>query len=636
MIRQSQQAIGFNRNNKLGRLSKQTHDRLTFAQERLLLGQQFRQRSRESVWEDSYELYMTGGQVGNAEDPTADLVRVNVAFSTMSTLVPFVADEDPQFTVKPYSGDARQDNAAVLETFLNHVWKSSKMRGQTHLADTVFDFLLFGDGFLKVGYDIRQQEIFDALGNQVQNRVDVAEFKVERVNPWDVWIDPYSDGLHNARWVCHRIILPASEVREDPRYRVPKDHLFEAGEIDSRHTSAQDRRRLDDVRTDDWVTVFEFYDLKEKWSMSFTQGALVPLRYIEHVECPIVQMSNYRIPNSPYHMGEIEQISSLQHELNKSRSQMITHRRRNVAKWLVRTGLVDEEAEQAMKSSRINEIIPIEAQEPLEHLIQYVAPQSLSADSYMIDERIRDDINEITGVNEYLRGVPTPSSRTATEAQIIEGATNIRTRHKLISVERCARDAGQLLLDIMRDVLPLTDYQEMRMYITGVEAEKLNRAQGMENPNTDSVLTPNPEIFEGAYEVDVERGSTELRNPQVRAGKLREMVMMMLNATPVLMEMQVHFNIKRLLEMWFEAEGIEDVDSLFEMEEDQGMMQQMMMQQFMAGQGEAGADGGLGSTQAPSDPVSGLGEQLGFGGARTFSARPPQGMVNVGGEEPSF
>lgn len=617
------ETIGYNRNAKIrANLSREMEEKLTSAYSRLELGQSYRQKQREQIWNDNYNMYMGSTWDYNPDDPTADLVSVNVAFSTLATIVPFVADEDPQFLVYPLSGDASQEAGVLLTSYLNRLWRSSDVRGQTHLADGVFDNLLYGDGWLQVGYDIRTQEIYDSFGNEVQNRVEIAHFMVERVNPWDIWIDPYSDGLHNARWLCRRYILPRRELESDKRYKVTKNTEWESGAIETNNLSPEDRSRLDDVDTADWVTIYEFYDLIERYMIAFTPGGGQAVRYIEHISCPIIQIANSRIPNSPYHMSDLEQISALQHELNKTRSQMITHRRRNVGKWVIRQHALNDDAEEAMKSSRVNEVIPIEAPEPLDYLIQYIAPQPISQDAYALDDRIRADVNELTGVNEYLRGVPQDISRTATEASIIEGATNIRTRHKLLQVERAARDLGQLLLDIVRDVLPLTDYEEVRQFVTGREAERLNRATGQTDIDTDVVFTPTPELFMGRYEVEVERGSTELRNPQIKAQKLNQVVQIMLGAVPLLMQMGVPFNIQRLLELWLEAEGIEDVDALFESDEQQALMQQLMLLQ--QANGAMGAEGGVASPDG-----FGGGGRTAPGEPRAETTNPPADFIDA-------
>ncbi|KKK82957.1 hypothetical protein LCGC14_2798230, partial [marine sediment metagenome] len=62
---------------------KQASDRLTF-------GQKFRQQEREDTWRESAEQYAAEGNYGsyNTDDETADLVNINISFSTINTLVP--------------------------------------------------------------------------------------------------------------------------------------------------------------------------------------------------------------------------------------------------------------------------------------------------------------------------------------------------------------------------------------------------------------------------------------------------------------------------------------------------------------------------------------------------------------------
>lgn len=595
------ETIGYERNTKIRtKLSKEMHEKLKHAHDRLLRGQNFRKK-REPVWRQSYEQYL-GDPTWSADrsDPSADLVSVNSSFATINVLVPFVSDEDPTFVVSPLSGDANVENATVLQSFLNRYWRSSEMQGKLHIQESTFDYLLYGDGYLKVGYEITERPTYDGLGDEVETEVEIAKFKLERVNPWDVWIDPYADSIYNARWVCQRIMMPRMELLNDERYKTSKE--MEGGDLEHDNMSPEDLERLREV--EDWVTVYEFYDLKENYMIAFLAGGTVAVRYIEHIKCPIVQVPNYRIPNSPYHMGELEQVHSLQNELNKTRSQMITHRRRNVAKWIVREHALTEEGEEALKSSKVNDVIPVRGNDPFDTLIAPVHATPIASDIYAMDAQIRQDINDVTGVNEFLRGSGLQNtSKTATEATIIEGATNIRTRHKLLQIETAARQAGQLLLDIMRDVMPLTSTEEMAMFITGREAEKLNRVTGQENVRADARLIPNAEIFQGRYQVEVERGSTELRNPQAKANKLKEMSQMMISALPIMHQFGILVNVKEIIRMWFEAEGIEDVDALFEVDEDQMQAQQILLaQQIQGAQGGSSGEVVGGTRTSPGSP----------------------------------
>lgn len=589
------------------------------AWDRLQLGMDFRQQEREDVWRKVNDQYMANNRwmTYSRDDPTADTVSINLSFSTINTLVPFVADEDPTFIVEPEDETADEESARVLATFMNRQWRSPKIQGKLALSDSTFDNLVLGDGYLKVGYEITDRPTYDENGNIVgEGRVPIAEFSIDRVSPWDVWIDPYSDGIHNARWVCQRILMPVHEIENDDRYKISDVEGIEGGgDVDPTNLSPEDQERIDYL-ADGWTAVYEFYDIKEQYMVSFLSQGQKPVRYIEAITCPIIQLPNYRILNSPYHMGELEQIASIQDEINKTRSQMMTHRRRNIMKWVVAENRLSDDAIQAMKSGKINDVIKIETNEPIQNIIQAIDPTPLSADSYAIDDRLRADVNEITGVNEYLRGVPQNISRTATEASIIEGATNIRTRHKLLQVETAARQAGQLMLDIIRDVLPLTEFEEMTMFVTGRDAERLNRAVGNDPQAGSVLLTPNPEVFEGRYRVEVERGSTELRNPQVKAQQLMQMTQMMLGAMPILQQMGIPFNLKALLEDWFEAEGIKDIERFFESDDQQAMMQQLAVQERQAAvQAAAGGAGGEGGGTPAGVPNAG-------------NAAPPQDLIN--------
>src|SRR3990167_6258015 len=86
------------------------------------------------------------------------------------------------------------------------------------------------------------------------------------------------------------------------------------------------------------------------------------------------------------------------------------------------------------------------------------------------------------------------------------------------------------------------------------------------------------------------------------------MVSIMLGALPLLAQFGVPFNISELLILWFESEGIEDIDALFSQDENQAMMQQIAMAQ------QAQALMGDGSQGAPAGP--------GWGGTPTGEPRP--------------
>jgi hypothetical protein len=548
-------------------------------------GKKYRREHRESVWRRS-EVQFGGdhwGQGGGPRDPRADLIVVNISFSTVVTIVPYVTGSDPRFLVEPYSYDATIRNARAQAAYINRFWRSQSSGARRAVYNATHDHLVYGDGYGKVVYEMEDRE-----GPEGDTQT-IAEITVHSISPWDLWIDPMADGFHNARWVAQRTRMLLHEVRDEPSY-VNTD-MIQVG-IDV--SDGTDPERLPELPSgkdgeeneNSWVEVIEFWDLRNRRMIVFTPNSAKPLKVVDEAVCPIVPIENHWLPKSPYHMSDLEQIWSLQQELNKTRSQMITHRRRNIAKYLVRTDALDDGAEQALMSEVVGEVVKIKSNEPLDSVIRPVASLPLSSENYAVSDLITRDVFEITGVNEYLRGATPQIRRTATEASIIEGASNVKAAHKLSRVEEFVRQLGTLVLKIAGDVFPLTDYDELGLYITGKDAEALNKAQqgehltqlmqqgappeilAREQQGADlygaTVLKLGGDIFVGEYQVEVVQNSTELRDPVFKEQKFREMAASLTNAAPVLAQQGIQVNLRKAYELWFEAAGIQDVDEMFE------------------------------------------------------------------------
>lgn len=574
--------VGFPR--KFGKNpSQKIRDHVQRSRDLLEQGRAYRQVKRHDVWRQSERQY-EGDHWPHTEnrDPLADLVVVNQSFSTIQVIVPYITGSEPHFIVEPYSADATMRAAKAQEAYLNRWWNSTKSDAQQQLVDAAIDALVYGDGYVKSGYTIVEKQ------TSLDEFADIVELWVQRVSPWDVWIDPYSDGIHNARWVAHRVRMSRYELENDDRYRNTGEdnvHAAPADEDDAPHDdSLRGTPHANQGEPTDLVEVWDFYDLVTRTLVTFAQGDL-PLRYITDVdECPIVQIANYRIPNSPYHMGDLEQLWPLQQEINKTRSQQATHRRRNAAKFASPKGALSDEAKAALQSEIVGAVVEFDNKSlnPREVIFPLELPP-LSNESYAMSDIISNDIYEISGLNEYLRGAAPPIRRTATEASIIEGSTNVKTAHKLRMVERTARTLGRLLLRFAQETFPETDYDEMGLFLTARMAESANRAdvqstatamaesgdligaeQLASDPTqvySDTILRLGPEEFEGEYEVMVEQASTELRSPAMRAQQYRDMLETLAALAP---QTGVQVNFKHLMEMWLEAEGIKDVEAMFD------------------------------------------------------------------------
>lgn len=621
------------RERKIG--TRKWRDLVDRSKQLLKIAREYRQTERERFWRRSERQYF--GQhwfsvvgdygkfadvVDDASSPSIDLISVNYSFSTIQTIVPFVAGHSPTFRVEPYSQEATIANARQQAAMLNRIWRSQQFAGDATLKRAAFDYLLYGDAWMLPTYEV---EIVEERESAISSS-SVAILGLDHISPWDIWVDPMADGAFNARWVIRRMITSVEDLQEDKRYKNTSG--LEANLATSNQDDEENRAERTYTTSharDKLIEVFEFYDIVAKQVITFVDQKDVPLRVVEDQEFPLVPMKNYHIPNTPYGMGELEQVWVLQQEMNKTRSQLSSHRRRNVQKYVARKGILDDDAKDALKSQEVNAVAEIDSDEPIENLVKPMLIPSLTADIYNNYSITREDLFEITGISEYQRGGTPEGRRTATEATILESAANIKTSHKLRAIEEAARLSGTLLLAYAKEVFPTTDVKEQTMVITGREAQSVQQAQNIGLAPEDDEFIPPTEIaslgiepdeamFAGEYEVFVDQGTTELRDPIARAQKFRGMFADLLTAAPTLLQLGVNVNIRKVLEMWFEAEGIDDIDGMFEGQQPQqgGEIPPEILEQILGGQGggqQAGvpnADGALPPEAAITPESSGM------------------------------
>lgn len=572
--------------------SKKMRDKVGFVQEMTAWSKSYRSQAREQAWKKSERAY--NGKQHEPSDTDYDLVTINMLFSTINTIVPYVTGSTPFFRVTPYSGTANGRDAAAWTAWMNLTWNSYEVKGDVSAEDATFDALLYGDGYLQVSWDYFDEliETDDIFADD--RAASVAKLFIDRVDPWDVWLDPASDGMHNARWVIVRRTLPLSQVKSNPKYRYTGD-LMPRSDWDERRDFVDSDGQSDTEGGSEHglIDLYEFYDLVEQTLYVVTEDGEMPHRVVEGARPPIAQLSNYKIPNSPYHMGEMEQLHDLQDELNKTRSQMITHRRRNVPKYLAAEDKLGSGAVAALKSEEPGEVVLVKGDIDPRSVISPLDLTQLTADSYQVSDLIVRDIYEISGVNEYLRGGTPQISRTATEASIIESASNIKSSYKLKMVERFLRDIGQIMLDVAFDVFPETDFSEQQFVITGGAAQQLaNKEPELEGRQVNEVeMNLDGEMFSGVYQVQVDPRSTELRSPTVKAQRYQEMFMTFLQAAPQMQQLGMPIpNLRKIAELWLEAFGVTDPNLILDGDEGANMQQQMMA---MAAQGGGQPGGGI-------------------------------------------
>lgn len=467
-----------------------------------------------------------------------DLIAVNLAFSTINVIAPSVSVNYPKVVVTPNRPEDA-DRATFTEAVVNHLWKHHDFR--TPFRRAVKDFLVFGHGWIKVGWKFVEQEqaLSDAerdellleaelevdrfaaeapgfagdlpgddelMANLPQTMTVVVEDQpfVERISPFDIFVDPEATCLEDAKWIAQRIVRPLDEAQRDRRYKASARKNLTADSLTNALGGIPDKSLDDRVREVERTVVYEFYDIMENTmsvvSRSGDQFLIDPTPMPYAYGQPFVMIRNYDIPDYFYPMGDLEAIESLQEELDKTRSQLVNARKRYGRKYLYHERSFGPEGREALESDEDGRLVPVvDENKPLSEVVVPMPQVPLSPEVYNTSEIIEGDINTVSGVSEYARGQMPEIRRTATEASIIADAGNARAADKLAIVEL---SIGQ----IARRVVQL-----MQQFMTGEQMARVTDKGG-----GDLFVPYTRDDIVGEFDFSVEAGSTQPMNDTIR------------------------------------------------------------------------------------------------------------------------
>ena len=492
----------------------------------------------DNLWVRMVDLYR-GKHWSNTTINNSDLVAVNLAFSTVNVIAPSVSVNYPKIVVSPNEPED-QDRAAFVEAITNYAWRHHDFRKP--FQRSVRDFLIFGHGWLKVGWKFVEQErmlsedergvMFDeavaeanilatenpALATELPNdqqiaagipdsSMEVVEDQpfIERVSPFDMYIDPEATCIDDAQWICQKLIVPVEEAKKDKRYKASVRKKLSADSRVSPTMSYTDRTVQDDYLTEvDRVAIYEYYNIEENTMSVFTLESdeflvdPIPMPYAYGQ--PFVMLRNYDVPDYFYPMGDLESIESLQLELDMTRTQLVNARKRYARKYLYHERSFGPEGREALESDEDGRLVPVVDENKHLSEVDIPMPQTpLSPEVYNMSAIIEQDINTVSGVSEYARGQMPEIRRTATEASIIADAGNARVSEKLAIVELGISECARRVIQVMQQ------------FMTGEHVVRVSAKAG-----ADLFVPYSRDDIVGEYDFSVEAGSTQPINDTVR------------------------------------------------------------------------------------------------------------------------
>lgn len=585
----------------------------------------------DDLWQRLINLYRGRHYRGVA---TGDRLLVNIAFSTINTLLPSVSIGRPKILVnprKPQDGD----KAIVTESIINYWWQHYDCQPEFQRA--VKDYLILGHGWVKTGYRFVEEEKVDdieysadeaAEGKEVTDDVEsdliIREDRpfLERVDPFDMFVDPDAQDMNEARWIAQRTRRPLKVAREDTRYNSTVRKDLSASSYRKYNTSNVTYSYTPNNDEEAYVDIYEYYDIESGTMCVFADsgdGFLIKPTKMPYVfGHPFFQLRNYSIPGFFYPMGELEAIEPLQYELNETRTQMMNHRKRYSRKWLAKESAFDDFGRQMLASDDDNVIVPVKGSENLTNVVVPMPALINPPEFYNQSALIQNDIDRVSGVSEYQRGAIPETTRTAREASIIAEAGNARVAEKLVSIENAiARCAGNLIMLAQQF---MTGQQVVR--IVGTESRPV-------------WLSFDRDYISGEFDYTVEAGSTAPRNEAFR----RDMALQMVSAVAPFAQAGL-INLPRLAEYVLSIGfGIKNASDFIQQPQPQPQPQPMAPEQGLEGlppELAGGMPAGIPAGMIPSAPIQGPGAQTPADLEAILQSLPPEVLAQLLGQQPGM
>ena len=380
-------------------------------------------------WSDWREMYR-----GNWS-PT--VVPVNRIFSYGRALIPRIYFHSPRITVTATKPELvphaivveAVDNWLIRETKLKKVLKSASL--QTYLC---------GNGPIKLGFDSefgylpelsvdRDSGTATQIGRKKGNLIEYST-TIKPGMPWaaacrpeDVIVPWGSSDLDNLPWICHRILRPLKDVKEDQKYS-------NTGKLQGSRI-ADLRKKNDSIVYKDkdlkYCELFEIRDVKSgKIIVLCEQQILLEEDDALQIEgLPYEQVVFNEDPEYFWAIPDAQILEPQQLELNEVRTQASKHRRIALLKFLYQKGSITEEQMNAFLSGNVGPAVGIDA-EILQQAIITITPHippDLAGEAMMVlrDMQISMGFNE-NASGSFKQGTPP----TATEAQNVGESFDLR------------------------------------------------------------------------------------------------------------------------------------------------------------------------------------------------------------------
>jgi hypothetical protein len=382
----------------------------------------------EDRWKRYYGLYRSRAKP--QDDETRANIFVPEVFTAIETLTPrlvsnFLNSSKPAIRV---FGREESDMANAVSAEKLLAYQFEKMEMPLKLISFYKQALLYGTSVGKVYWDYRVRK-----GRNGEDVVVYDDPAFEVLDVFDFYIDPGATGIDDARYCIHRKFLSWEDLKKresDGIYRNVEKLKNCGGYVESASVGDREPGDSSDPLEERTFEILEYWEDDRVVTVGERSVILrdVPNPF-DHGKKPFVQMVFVPVPFEFYGIGVIEPIEGLQMELNTKRNQRLDNVNMVINRmWLLQRGAMDDLRQLYSRPGGVIVVNDINGLQPL-------PSPDVTSSSYNEEEKIKSDIQNTSGISDYIRGMISSDKQTATEVRIKseQGANRFDFNFKLMA-----------------------------------------------------------------------------------------------------------------------------------------------------------------------------------------------------------
>lgn len=461
---------------------------------------------------DAYRGYFQG--LTDAAD--IYIPSLNYFFAYVKSEVPALSLRDPKIKVNPKNGTSIL-SAKILEKGLNYIWRCKKIKREN--KKNIFDNFMRGHSWFKVGYTGKFGSIELGNGNTFEF-IESEDFFGYRVPVENITFNPDAqDPPYDCRWIAHEVWMPLEDARENKNFEHTEDLV--ASKPSPEENQASPSGSYDEVNRGDpdvdKCKLYEVWDKKTQRVFIVSPGVNY---FIEKPKKWPYKLKGFPFsflrfnddPENPLGIPDCYLFETQVLELLKIRATEIDHLKRFNRQLLVAEGHISDDAMALFTAAVTGATIPVRTDgKPLTEIVQPVIYPPLPSDIYAVEDRIKQDMNKISGQSDIDQGAPQKTgTRTAGELQEIQQSGNQRRSEKRDVLEDFIVDIASNYVSLLQQLADVPYYvrvsgEDPQAVIEGLA----NRpsAQSQDAVTTDRGFTFTKDDIQGEFDFEIVPGS---------------------------------------------------------------------------------------------------------------------------------